>query len=128
MEAIGRLVRGPDRFAELLREVVGRPIAEFAQMSPAFMEDARAKLVADIAMARKAPPPKPAWQWGISDAYSGIERAQLVVVNVRNDGERRAGEQLVADVVRLSARVPWQGPMKGRCHSEGYFGLVAFAH
>jgi len=101
MDAIGRLIREPDRFAELLGEVVGGPIAEFARMSPALMEDARAKLVADIAMARKAPPPKPTWQWGISDPYSGIERAQLVAVNVRNDGERRAGEQLVADMVRL---------------------------
>ncbi|MGA2642460.1 MAG: hypothetical protein ABSG21_16345, partial [Spirochaetia bacterium] len=101
MDAIGQLIGEPDRFAELLGEVVGGPIAEFARMSPAFMEDARARLVADIAMARKAPPRKPTWQWGISDPYSGIEWAQLVVVNVRNDGERRAGEQLVADMVRL---------------------------
>jgi hypothetical protein len=101
MDAIERLIRDPDRFADLLGEVVGDPIAEFARRSPALMEDVRAKLVADIAMARKAPPPRAAWQWGISDPYSGIERAQLVVVNVRNDGQRRAGEQLVADVVRL---------------------------
>jgi len=100
MDAIGRLVREHDRFAEFLGEVVGSPIAELERMSPALVEDARAKLVADIAMARKAPP-KPTWQWGISDPYSGIERAQLVVINVRNDGERRVGEQLVADVVRL---------------------------
>ena len=101
MDAIGRLVREPDGFAELLGEVVGGPIAEYARMAPELMKDARAKLLADIAMARKASPPKPTWQWGISDPYSGIEQAQLVVVNVRNEGERRAGEQLVADLVRL---------------------------
>lgn len=101
MDAIGRLLREPDGFAELLGDVVGGPIAEFARKSPALMEDVRAKLVADIAMARKAPLPKPTLQWGISDPYSGIERAQLVVVNVRSDGERRAGDQLVADMVRL---------------------------
>jgi hypothetical protein len=50
---------------------------------------------------RKIPQPKPTQHWAISDRYSGIEHAQLVVVNVRHDSERGAGEQLAADLVRL---------------------------
>ncbi|MGA7924701.1 MAG: hypothetical protein WCA20_01765 [Candidatus Sulfotelmatobacter sp.] len=37
----------------------------------------------------------------ISQRYVGIERAQLVVVNVRSEYERKGGEQIVADVVQL---------------------------
>jgi len=99
--AIERLINEPDGLAKFLGEAVGGPIVEFAKKRPKLMEDAHAKLVSDIAAARKAPPPEPTWRWGISDPYSGIEHAQLIVVNVRNDHERQAGEQLVADVVRL---------------------------
>ena len=101
VNAIEWLLREPDGVAKFYGEIVGSPIAEFVRKSPKLMEDTRAKLLAGIAAMRKASPPKPTWHWGISDRYSGIEHAQLVVVNVRNESERRAGEQLVADVVQL---------------------------
>jgi hypothetical protein len=65
------------------------------------MVETRAKLPAGITAARKAPQPKPAQHWAIRDRYSGIEHAQLVVVNVRHDSERGTGEQLAEDLVRL---------------------------
>jgi len=65
------------------------------------MEDLRASLLAGIAAARKAPQPRATQYWATSDRYSGIEHAQLVVVNVRHDSERDAAEQLAADLVRL---------------------------
>jgi energy-coupling factor transporter ATP-binding protein EcfA2 len=101
LDAIERLIREPDGVAKFLGVVVGSTIVEFAQKTPKLMSDARSRLVAAIAAARKTPPPKPTWYWAISDAFSGVERAHLVVVNVRNDTERRAGEQLLADVGRL---------------------------
>ena len=56
---------------------------------------------AGIAVARKAQQPRATQYWATSDRYSGIEHAQLVVVNVRHDSERDAAEQLAADLVRL---------------------------
>jgi len=37
----------------------------------------------------------------ITERYAGIQHAQLVVVNVHGEHERKGGEQIVADVVRL---------------------------
>jgi energy-coupling factor transporter ATP-binding protein EcfA2 len=101
VDAIKRLLCEPDGVAELLGEIVGGPLVEFARKSPKLTEDTRANLLAGIAALRKAPQPKPTQHWAISDRYSGIEHAQLVVVNVRHDSERGAGEQLAADLVRL---------------------------
>ncbi|MCX7037700.1 MAG: hypothetical protein NT005_00930 [Spirochaetes bacterium] len=101
VDAIEQLLREPDGVAEFLGEIVGGPVVEFARKSPKLMEDTRAKLLAGIAAVRKAPQPKPTQHWAISDRYKGIEHAQLVVVNVRHDSERGAGEKLAADLVRL---------------------------
>ena len=101
VDAIERLLCEPDGVAEFLGEVVGGPIAEFARKNPKLMEETRSTLLAGITAARKAPQPQAPQHWAISDRYSGIEHAQLVVVNVRHDSPRGAGEQLAADVVRL---------------------------
>ena len=37
----------------------------------------------------------------IAERYAGIQRAQMVIVNIRAVLERSAGEQIVADIVRL---------------------------
>jgi hypothetical protein len=37
----------------------------------------------------------------VSERFQGIERAGLVVVNIRDQSERASAEQLVADVHRL---------------------------
>lgn len=37
----------------------------------------------------------------IAERYAGIQHARLVVVNIRGAHERRGGEQIVADIVRL---------------------------
>ena len=101
VDAVEQLLREPDGVAEFLGEIVGDPVVEFARKRPKLMEDSRARLLAGIAAARKAPQPKPTQHWAISDRYLGIEHAQLVVVNVRRDSERGAGEKLAAELVRL---------------------------
>lgn len=37
----------------------------------------------------------------IAERYAGIQHAQLVIVNLRGGHERRGGEKIVADIVRL---------------------------
>lgn len=75
-------------------------MAALARAHPKIIEQARTGLLADIAAAKHAPPP-PVEHWAIAEPYAGIEHAQLVIVNVRNDTERRAGERIVADLMRL---------------------------
>jgi hypothetical protein len=100
-DAMERLLREPDGVTQLLGQMVGAPLAELARKSPKLVEDTRASLLAGIAQARRTPPPKPTEHWAIADGYEGIERAQLVVINARDDGEREHGDRLVAEVHRI---------------------------
>jgi len=50
---------------------------------------------------RSTPRPRSTMRWSIADGYRGIERAQLVVVNIRGEAEREKGEMLLAEVARL---------------------------
>jgi hypothetical protein len=72
-----------------------------ARENPQLVEDVRVKMLAAIETVRKAPPPKPVERWAVADRYVGIERADLVVVNVRDERERDSTERLVSDVARL---------------------------
>jgi hypothetical protein len=40
-------------------------------------------------------------RWTVAEEHSGIERAQLVVVNIRGEDQRERGEALLAEVARL---------------------------
>jgi hypothetical protein len=99
--ALSRLLREPGGAAELLEKMVGGPIADLARANPTLFEEARTSLLAGIARAKKAPPPPPTEHWALAEGYEGIERAQLVVVNIRAEAERPCAEELVADVGRL---------------------------
>jgi hypothetical protein len=100
-DAMERLLREPDGVAQLLGQMVGTPLAEFARKSPKLVADTRASLLAAIAQARRAPPPNPTEHWAIAGGYEGIERAQLVVINARDDRERERGDHLATEVHRL---------------------------
>ena len=52
-------------------------------------------------MSRTSPPPKPADRWAVSERFRGIERAGLVVVNIRDEADRAEAQQVVDDVHRL---------------------------
>lgn len=100
-DAMEEMLRMPDGVARFLEQMVGGPFVEMARQRPHIFEEARTTLLAGIAKASKAPPPKPTQRWAIADACSGIERAGLVVVNIRSGDERTRGERLVADIVKL---------------------------
>lgn len=100
--AWARLLREPDGAARLLGQMVGGDVvALVAGANPVHLEETRATLLAGLAQIRKAPGPEPTEHWAVAPRYAGIERAQLLVVNVRADRERVRAERLVADLLRL---------------------------
>lgn len=100
-DSLEHLLGKPDGPAELLEQLVGIPVAAFVRGHQPLLEQTRANLLAAIARARKAPPPKPTEHRAVAEGYEGVEHAQLVVVNIRNEPERKQGEQLVGDLGRL---------------------------
>ncbi|MGO9901523.1 MAG: hypothetical protein ACLP0J_17990 [Solirubrobacteraceae bacterium] len=96
--ALEQLLGEPDRMVDVLGVVGGARLAELGREHPEVLEKMRTRL-GGVAQARRAPLPDE--RWAIADSYAGIEHAQLVVVNACKDCQRRAAEQLVADIVRL---------------------------
>ena len=89
--------------ADPLGELLGLDRAATIALGPRFAEivDAeRARLAPHLEQLRRSPP-KERKRWAIAERMAGIERAGLVVVNVRSDENRRLAERLVADVARL---------------------------
>jgi hypothetical protein len=101
VDAWERMLSQPDGMATWMEEVVGISVGELLRKKPQLGEDVRGKMLAGIAAARTAPPAKAGEQWAVSEQLEGIERAGLVVVNIRHQSERASAERLVADVHRL---------------------------
>jgi len=68
---------------------------------PGVLDDLRRSMKSKLGDVRRAKPPAPTEHWALEDGYAGIERAQLVVVNVRSDADRRAADAVLEDVARL---------------------------
>ncbi len=101
VEALERMLSQPDRMATWMQEVMGSAVGELLRKKPELGEDVRTKMLAGITAARTAPPAEAVDHWAVSERFQGIERAGLVVVNIRDQRERASAEQLVADVHRL---------------------------
>ncbi len=95
------LLRQPDGVARWMDQVVSGPLAEYVRRNTALAETVRDQMLAGIAKLRAVPPAAPVEHWAIDDRYRGIEHAGLVVVNVRDAGERGEGERLAGDLIRL---------------------------
>jgi hypothetical protein len=94
-------LRQPDGMATWMEDVMGLPLGDFVRKNPRLTEDVRSSMLEGIAQVRAAPQPKPVDYWAVSKRFQGIERAGLVVVNVRDPAQRPAAEQLLADLARL---------------------------
>jgi hypothetical protein len=81
--------------------LVGEPLAAMLRARPDLVETARAELLEKLADARRSPALPPAKRWSVSERYAGIERAQLAIVNVRDEDERRGANGLLSDLVKL---------------------------
>jgi hypothetical protein len=88
-------------FLHLLSKQIGAPLLTAAQPAPNFLTELRQKAQAEIAKLRAVAPPKPTEHWALSPDYKGIERAQLVVVNLREESERPQAEKLLEELLRL---------------------------
>jgi len=100
-EAWEELLRRPDGMSTWMEEVMGPAVGDFVRKNPDVAEAARSVMLAGIAQVRSGPPPRPVEQWAVSERFQGIQRAGLVVVNVRDPAERQAAEQLRVDLARL---------------------------
>lgn len=99
--AFERLLLEPAGLADFLGEIGGASMADFARENPQLLEDVRARLLAGLPAAKRPRARRPGKCWAIADRYRGIERAQLVVVNLLRDNQRESGDQLLADLARL---------------------------
>ena len=96
-----RLLEAPTGIAELMGRLVGEPLAAMLRARPELVDAARAELLEKLRHARLSPPSPPAKRWTVSERYAGIERAQLAIVNVRDEGELRRADKLLSDLVKL---------------------------
>ncbi len=91
---------GPTAVAELMGQLVGEPVAAMLRARPDLMEAVRVEMLEKLGQVGHSLAPSPK-RWTISERYAGIERAQLVIVNVRDEDERRRADDLLSDLVKL---------------------------
>lgn len=96
-----RLLQEPAAVAELMGTLVGEPLAAMLRSRPDLVEAARAELLEKLNQDRQSPAPHQTKRWAVSERYAGIERAQLAIVNVRDEDERRGADGLLSDLVKL---------------------------
>jgi hypothetical protein len=90
-----------ESLARFLAEELGEPRAAFALGRPEMMDELLGAMKRGVEKARLAPPPAPTAHWALDERYSGLERAQLVVINRRPEDDPRRAEQLCAEIPRL---------------------------
>ena len=102
--AIGQFAQAlesSEGLVRLLSAGLGEPLAAMVLKQPRRLEDLRRSLEAGLSEIRHAPPPAATEHWALGAGYDGIERAQLVVINVRSENDRLAAQLLIDDVARL---------------------------
>jgi hypothetical protein len=101
MDALEALLGRPGGLESLLGGLIGPGLGEFALQQPELVDQERRKALAQLAELRSRPVAKQRMRWAVADTYRGIERAQLVVVNIRDHTEKDKAEALLAEVARL---------------------------
>lgn len=91
----------PEALIRLIGGSLGEPFVSMALKRPELFEDVRQSMSSKLAEVKRAPAPKPTEHWAIAEGYEGIEHAQLVVVNVRMDGQRADAGRVVEDLGRV---------------------------
>ena len=100
-DALEALLHEPDGVDRLFASHLGDLGGLLTPAIAKTREATRAELLAVIAKERRAPPPPATEHWALAEGYEGITAAQVLVVNVRDEDERRRGAAMVADAVRL---------------------------
>ena len=87
LERFARALDSPAAPLELLGAELGPEVVAGLKRLRV-LDDVRKEMAAQLGRARRAQPPAPAERWALDDDYAGLERAELVVVNLRPDGDR----------------------------------------
>lgn len=101
MDVLEAVLSRPGGLEAILDRLIGPALGEFARQQPALVEQERGKALAELAELRSKPVPRHRMRWAVADTYRGIERAQLVIVNIRDEAETSNGEALLDEVGRL---------------------------
>ena len=96
--AYEQALESPGALARLLGAHTSDPLVALALRQSNLLGDFKRFLADQRDAARDVAPGE---HWAITEGYEGIERAQLVVVNVRKEADRPAADALVEDVARL---------------------------
>lgn len=100
LERFEKLLGSSEGTRTLVTQYLGKTLAEH-MCSPSRLEETRTSMSAILERERATPAPESTRHWAINPAYSGIEDAQAVVVNIRSDMERRGAQRLAEDLARL---------------------------
>jgi hypothetical protein len=101
MDALEAVLSQSGGLEAMLARLISPGLGEFALQQPELVEQERRKALTELAQLRTRPPAKHRMRWAVADTYCGIERAQLVVVNIRDDADKDKGEALLTEVARL---------------------------
>ena len=100
-DALERMLKEPGGVVKLLEQTVGMELGSLVSPGDPMLDSLREELLATVGEARQAPPPEPTEHWAIAKGYEGIERARMVVVNVRRHGQREQAERMLSELKRL---------------------------
>jgi hypothetical protein len=68
---------------------------------PEIQEQLREKMKIHLEEERLKPPPPDEWKWRLAPECPGIEYAQVVVINIRNEDEAARAQEMVEELVSL---------------------------
>jgi hypothetical protein len=92
---------GPGSIAEILAHATGTPAAARAPSRRELLEDPMLRDLASMLALRQRGALRATRRWKLAAGYAGIERAGLVVVNVRSEAEREGAARLLAQLQRV---------------------------
>jgi molybdopterin-guanine dinucleotide biosynthesis protein len=91
----------PEALMQLLTGGLGEPLLAEAFKDPRVVEKTRSGMADELRKLRALRSPKPTLHWALAPGCEGIERAQLIVVNTRDDVGRARADHLLEEVGRL---------------------------
>jgi hypothetical protein len=101
LAAWARALESDEGLAALLPGMMREPILAAAFADSGARAKVRTQMADELERMRSEPPPAPTEHWAVAAGYEGIERAQLVIVNVRNEDARANAERLVGEIAQL---------------------------
>ncbi len=95
-------IRTPEGLREMLEVLIGRRAAKDAERVPELGDRLSEHWLGLLQKRREeAPPPLPKEYWTVPKGYDGIQHADLVIVNLRDESQRAGAEQVANDIRRI---------------------------